>query len=140
MGWDFTGLTGVLPGAIADEDLDDMWNVSRGSLEPERHWLNAARVAVTRASGRDWWWAVNLTQRCLQSWPYINGLLILQGVDAAAMRLPSWLDAAYMLLWQRTDQAGRDALDLELSIPPRGVSPAQAPAATSNMLAAFAAD
>jgi hypothetical protein len=141
IGFDLVGLSGVLPGGIEEEDVERMWAaIPADPVVAERRWRNSARVAVSRGSGRDWWWTVNLTRRCLQSWPYINGLLLLQGVDAEAMRFPSWLDAAYMLLWQRGDEEHRQALDLELSIPPVGVSSAQAPVAAKNMLSAFAAD
>src|SRR3546814_2545969 len=54
----------------------------------DRRWLNAARVAVGRGSGRDWWWSVNLARKALGAWPYINGKLLLSGVDSHHLPFP----------------------------------------------------
>lgn len=141
IGYDMDTLVGVLPGAVDDSELDDMWAYCRDTnTDFERRCLNAARVALGRGSGRDWWWSLNLIRRCLQSWPYINGMLLLRGVDAAKLPLPSWLDAAYMLLWENSDDEGRTKLDLELGIPPAGVAVKRAPGSTRAMMQAFAAD
>lgn len=124
-----------------EEDLDRMWESSANNhADSDRRWLNAARRAVDRGSGRDWWWSVNLTMRCLRMWPYINGLLLLSGVDAAKMSFPTWLDAAFMLLWERQDEDGRAKLDLELSMPPAGTRGKAASRANRKMMEAFAAD
>ncbi len=138
-GWDLETLAGVFPGGIADDDVTDMWaHVSDD--DASRRWTNTARAALGRASGRDWWWALNLIRRCLESWSYINGALLLKGVDSNSMTLPSWLDAAYMLLWQGCDEEGRMKLDLDLSLPPAGVGVKQSAQAKRKMLEAFAAD
>lgn len=138
--WDYDTLAGVFPGAIADSEVDHMWRLGMENADAFDRWRTAARVAVARGSGRDWWWTVNLTRRVMQSWPHFNGMLLLQQVDAETLRFPLWLDAAYMLLWERTDEEGRMKLDMELSLPPLGVSPSQAPAAAQQMMSAFAAD
>lgn len=106
----------------------------------ERRWLNCARVAVGRGGGRDWWWSVNLIRKSLSGWPYINGKLLLSGVNARTLPLPDWLDACYMLLWGNCDENSRIKLDLELSMPPAGVALRQSKAAKTQMLADFAAD
>lgn len=108
--------------------------------DADRRWLNAARVAVGRGGGRDWWWTVNLVRKSLGGWPYINGKLLLAGVSAHHTPFPDWLDACYMLLWGNGDEGGRTKLDLELSLPPAGVGIRQSRAAKEKMLADFAAD
>lgn len=140
MGFDVDGLSGVFPGSIADVDVDAMYHLALSDPDIERRWLNAARVAVGRGGGRDWWWSVNLVKRCLAGWPYINGKLLLSGVSARGLPLPDWLDAAYMLLWSGCDEKERIKLDLELSLPPAGVGIRQSKAAKQRMLADFAAD
>jgi hypothetical protein len=146
IGFDPDTLAGVFPGAVADEDLDDMWGRIRADPQRQRpsgdsslgdELRDCARTSVGLASGRDWWWSVNLTRKALSMWPYINGLLLLQGIDAEKMRFAQWLDACFMLLWKDADEGARRALDLELNLPPAGV---HAPKASKKMLAAFASD
>ncbi len=117
-----------------------MYHLALSDPDIERRWLNAARVAVGRGSGRDWWWSLNLVKRALSGWPYINGKLLLSGVSAAHVPLPDWLDACYMLLWSGCDEKERIKLDLELSMPPAGTAIRQSKAAKEKMLADFAAD
>lgn len=168
IGYDPDRLVGIFPGGVADEDLEALWECSRqlhvqpdrtGESEPEtpgqllrtqraqlwdqnieRKWVNSARVAVARGSGRDWWWTVNLVRKVLGIWPYINGQLLLSGVDAEKLSFPSWCDAAFMLLWTSADAEGRTKLELELSMPPAGIAVAMSPKATKKMLSDFAAD
>lgn len=117
-----------------------MYHLSLSSEDFERRWLNAARVAVGRAGGRDWWWTINLITKALSGWPYINGRLLLQGVDSRRLPLPDWLDACYMMLWTNSDEKERIKLDMQLSMPPAGVAVRQTRAAKEKMLAEFAAD
>lgn len=141
IGYDLEGLSGVFPGRLQEDDLDWAWEASTADpTDTQRRWRNVARVAVGRASGRDWWWTVNLVRKCLPIWPYINGQLLLHNVDAAATPLPSWLDAAFMLLWTNADQEGRTRLDMELSMRPKGVAVSLSPQTTRRMLDDFAAD
>lgn len=139
MGYDLDSLTGIFPGAIGDDDLDAMWALS-GHPDASRRWLNAARMSVQRGGGRDWWWTVNLVRKALGIWPYLNGQLMLHGVDAAKVPFPSWLDAAFMWLWTNSDKEGRTKLELELSIRPKGVAVHMSSAVKKQMLEAFAAD
>jgi hypothetical protein len=169
IGYDPDGLVGIFPGGVGDDDLDALWECSRQLLvQPgrtdesesgdrghemvrtqrdhlhhqdfERKWVNSARVAVARGSGRDWWWTVNLVRKVLGIWPYINGQLLLSGVNAETMRFPLWCDAAFMLLWNAQDQDGRTRLEMELSMPPAGVHVQISSAANRKMLDRFAAD
>ena len=140
MGWDLDTLAGVFPGSIDDDDVDSMHYLAVSDPDVERRWLNAARVAVGRGGGRDWWWSVNLVRKVLGGWAYVNGKLLLSGVSARDMPLPDWLDACYMLLWGNSDEKGQMKLDLELSLPPAGVGIRQSKADKQKMLAAFAAD
>lgn len=95
---------------------------------------------MQRGSGRDWWWTVNLVRKTLGIWPYINGQLLLSGVDSEKMRFPQWCDAAFMLMWTNSDKEGRTRLELELSIRPRGVRVNMSRGDRKQMLEAFAAD
>lgn len=138
IGLDFEGLSGVMPAMIPDADLADMRAASKRYPDIQDRWLASARIAVGVASGRDWWWTVNMTRHVLKGWPYINGLLILGGVRADQLPFADWLDATYMMLWQRMDEKGRIGFDVELERPPRGTKIGTK--ATKASLAAFAAD
>lgn len=140
-------LSRVFPGLIKARHLDDMLAVmdelqwtTEGLADLERRWLNCARVALSRASGRDWWRALNLINKGLESWTALNGALLLSGVDARRMPLSSWLDAAYVQLMRSTPDESRQKLELELSTPPRGIALKQSAASVRASLAAFAAD
>lgn len=137
----------VFPGLVKSRQLDDMLAVMdelqwtpEGLADLERRWLNCARVALARASGRDWWRALNLINKILETWTALNGSLLLSGVDARRMPLSSWLDAAYVQLLRSTPDEGRQKLELELSTPPRGIPLKQSTASVRASLAAFAAD
>lgn len=140
IGYDFETLAGVVPGSLVDDDVEAMYELSLRHPDADRRWANAARTAVGRAGGRDWWWTVNLCRKALQGWPYINGRLLLEGIRASDTCLPDWLDATYMLLWTGSDEQGRIKLDLELSLPPAGVAVRQTPAQKKRTMEDFAAD
>ena len=133
-------LSGVMPGSVAENDIDAMYHLTMSDPDIERRWTNAARVAVGRAAGRDWWWAVNLARKAIGGWQYLNGKLLLSGVSARHMPLHDWLDACYMMLWTGCDDNGRTRLDTELSMLPAGVRIRQSAEQKKAMLAAFAAD
>ncbi len=140
VGFDLENLSGVFPGSIGDDDVDAMYHLALSDPDIKRRWVNAARVAVGRASGRDWWWTVNLCRKVISGWAYINGCLLLSGVSARNMTFGDWLDACYMLLWRPGDENARIKLDIELSVPPSGVVVRQTKQQKQQMLAAFAAD
>lgn len=138
VGWDLQYLTGVVPGLLLDDDIGDMAAQMLQHDDIDMRWMYAGRVALTRGSGRDWWWSLNLIERSVKAWPYINGMLLLRGVRARDVTLPDWLDAAYMVLREHADEAARKALDMELQLPPVGVAAPKA--AVQKMLADFASD
>lgn len=140
IGCDVETLTGVLPGSVGDSDIEQMWMLTKTDPNPDRRCLNAARAAVGRGAGRDWWWAVNLSKRIVQGWPYINGQMLLSGIHAYTTSFPDYLDAVYMLLWRNGDDEARRKFDLELQLPPMGVAVRQTRRQKIDMAEAFAAD
>lgn len=89
----------IFPGLVDDTD-------ARAAIEP---WLasgadrsdvglrclRVSRVALERAGRREWHWTYNLIHESLESWSFINGLLVRQGIWADRTSLPDWLDAAF---------------------------------------------
>lgn len=137
---DLDNLAGIVPGLIADDDLDLMCQLMDDHQDIETRWTNAARTALGRGSGRDWWWTLNLAKKSLGAWIYVNGILLRQGIDAKRIEFPDWLDACYTMLWQNADEEHRIKLDMELSMRPRGVAIKRTKAQRQAEMAAFAAD
>ena len=137
---DIEGLYGIMPGLVQDDDLDLMQELVDTHDDITTRWFYAARTALGRAGGRDWWWTWNLAGKALRTWIYINGILLRQGIDSRKMPLPDWLDACYTMLWQGADEEHRIKLDMELCLPPRGVAVKRTPEAAREMMQAFAAD
>lgn len=142
IGWDLEQLLGVMPGMLHPDQLWDLLELSWGREDFDQRLLRCAQAAIGRASGREWVWAYNLSRKCLQGWPYFNGALLGRGVRADQVHFGDWLDAAYMLLWERSDESDRKALDFELLLPPKHMAAAapMSSQATRKMLEAFAAD
>lgn len=139
IGHDTETLSGIMPGSVHEDDVETMLVLSWQDDAAQR-WANCARVALGRAAGRDWWWALNLAKKVLLAWPYFNGALLLRGVDAAVLGLAEWLDACFMLLWENSDEEGRLKLDIELQMLPRGVAVRLSPELRRKQAEAFAAD
>lgn len=137
---DLEDLAGIMPGLVAEDDLEAMGELVDTHPDIEDRWRYGARTALGRAAGRDWWWALNLASKALKAWIYVNGILLRQGVDAKKMSFPDWLDACYTMLWQNADEEHQLKLDMELSMRPKGVVMTTSPAATRAMMAQFAAD
>lgn len=117
---DYDSLCGVFPGLIGDDDVDNMFTIAC-DLEQCLGMTVVARKVVQAAGGRDWWWTVNLTRKAIGSWIYINGMLVREGIRADSIRLPDWLDACYTWFWEKGDDNQKTALDMELSMAPKGV-------------------
>lgn len=115
------GLAGIFPGLCVDDGVDLMLGVWLEFGDADQRCVIAARRLLGRAAGMDWVWAWNLMRLCLRGWVYVNGVLLRQGVRASEMSLSDWLMAAYTLIYEGRDEAGRVALESELSTPPRGV-------------------
>lgn len=117
-----------------------MFDLSLRHADIDHRWRNAARVAIQRGGGRDWWWTANLVRKCLESWTYVNGFLRLEGIRAEDTSFPDFLDAAYVLMWRNADESERQKLDLELKLMPKGVRSIPNTEQSRQMALAFAAD
>lgn len=136
---DLDHLSGVFPGLVAEDHLDDLWAYVLSGDFDKRCEL-AARAALGRAAGKDWWWASNMIKKILSGWAVINGIMIREGVRAQDVSLADYMDAFYSLMWERSKEEDRLKLDVELNTLPAGVRVRQSSAARKAMLARFAAD
>lgn len=132
-------LSGIFPGMALDADLDALWEHSQAGDFGKRCTL-AARAALGRAAGKDWWWALNLVKKIMSAWPVINGIMLRENVNSQQAGLADFLDAVYSLLWERSKDEDRMRLDIELAMLPAGIRVRQSPEAKKAMLAAFAAE
>lgn len=134
-------MSGLFPGLVRAADAERIFDLLLELPEAQRRCTNVARVALARASGREWSWSYNLIEECAKSWPYINGMLVRQGVRAVDEPLADWLDSAYTLLRELYGDKERDALESRLRRVPRGaVMPVKKPMSTRAELMAFGAD
>lgn len=139
VGIDYDSLHGVFPGLATDDCLDDLWEL-RELGDFDKRCTLAARAALGRAAGKDWWWALNMTKKILGGWPIMNGIMLREGISPRDLELSDYLDSVYSLLWERSKDEDRMKLDIELAMLPKGVRVKQSSAAKKAMLAAFAAD
>lgn len=114
-------LSGIFPGLVSDESVDHLLSLWPNFDDADIRCELAARRLLARAAGMDWVWAWNLMRLCLRGWVYINGMLLRQSVRASELTLSDWLMAAYTLIYESKDEAGRVSLETELMVPPRGV-------------------
>lgn len=128
----------VFPGMISHKDAWEMWEAWKTFDDMERRSVNAARVALGKASGREWWWTHNLINEVVDSWTSINGILVREGVRAEKERLPNWLDAAYILVCERSSEEERIAFRARLNLPPKNVGMLLSNTATRKALLDFA--
>jgi hypothetical protein len=133
-------LAGVFPGLIRAGDVEAMCAAMEMFDDMDRRWENVARAALTRASGREWWRALNLMKKLLGGWTTVNGAMLLSGCDARTMSLSSWLDAAVTHMVQNLDEDGVRRLEFELDKLPAGVRGKGTSVAVKRSLAAFAID
>lgn len=133
-------LAGIFPGLIDETDIDSMLQMWLDFDDADLRCELAGRKLLGRAAGMDWVWAFNLMQLTARIWIFLNGMLLRQGVNATQLSLSDWLSAAYTLIYESKDEAGRIALEAELATPPRGVR-LHIPAAVQHQGAmAFALD
>jgi len=143
LGWinaisaDFDGLAGVMPGLVTPqarrEMLDLYW------ADPDDITLRcgyASRKAVQYAGHRPWTWTVNLVQKCVGGWLYVNGMLLRAGIKATEVTFSDWLDAAYVTLWEGSSEDARKKLEIEMRMPRKGMPMVM----RKSDLEAFAAD
>lgn len=132
-------LAGVFPGMCADADVEALLDLSF-SPDFASRCANAARMALGRAAGKDWWWAQNLITHIISGWPFFNGVMLRQGMRAKDYCLADFLDATYTLLYERADEEGRMKLEVMLRTLPKGVGIRQTARDVKEMAQAFAAD
>lgn len=118
---DVDHLAGIFPGLVDDDGVDHLLSLWLEVDDAGQRCELAARRLLARASGMDWVWAWNLIRLCLRGWMFINGMLLRQSVNPATLPLSDWLAAAYTLIYESRDEAGRVALEAEMMTPPRGV-------------------
>ena len=133
-------MSAIFPGLVADKDARDLYQVWKTHDNVERRCRLTAQAALGRAAGREWHWAMNLIKESHQSWTYVNGKLVREGVRADQVPLHDWLDAAFTLFTEmyRADKNAAKAFEMRLRQIPMGAGAAR----MSNRadLMAFAAD
>jgi hypothetical protein len=128
----------VFPGMISHKDGWDMWKAWQDHEDAELRCANVARVALSRAARREWWWAHNMINEAVGSWTSLNGRLVREGVRAATETLPDWLDAAYTFVSEHLEEKERNTFQARLSLPPKNIGVAASSMSNRAALEAFA--
>lgn len=135
-------MSGLFPGLVRGSDSEQILDILLQLDLPDlsRRCRNVSHAALSRASGREWHWTYNLINEARKSWPYLNGMLIRQGVHSDVEALADWTDAAYTLLREVYDDKERKAFDNRLRAIPRNAGPVKPVMSNRMDLAGFAAD
>src|SRR5689334_22658283 len=70
-------LADVFPGQVRDSDIPAVFESALHDPDFDRRCHLAARAALERATGREWWWAYNLIGEARSGWIVVNGRLML---------------------------------------------------------------
>ncbi len=133
-------LTGLFPGLLDPDDLDDMLYRLIEIPDSQQRCQRAARKLLQYETRMEWVIAWNLMRICRGVWLWINGALLRQGVNSDELTLPDWLHAAYTLIYEGKDEKGRIAFESELMMAPRGEHVQVSVRAQRRAAMAFAAD
>lgn len=133
-------MSAVFPGMIRARDADRMFELWFEMPDMHRRCINVARVALSRASGREWIWSYNLIRECIASWTHINGGLLRQGVDSSKLDLSDWLDAAYSFFDEHLSTQDKAGFQARLKMMPKGMTGVRPAMSSRQELLAFAMD
>lgn len=135
-------MSGLFPGLVRGSDSEQLLDILLQLELPDlsRRCRNVSHAALSRASGREWHWAYNLIIEATKSWPFLNGMLVRQGVHADAENIADWIDAAFTLLREVYDDKERKAFDQRLRAIPRSAGPVKPVMSNRMDLLGFAAD
>lgn len=133
-------MSGVFPGLVRGRDAERLFDLWLDVPDMQRRCINVARVALGRASGREWIWAYNLIREASASWVHLNGSLIREGVDVDKVRLDHWMDAAFTVFMERLEDKAKAGFEARLRMVPKGIGGPRPAMSSKSDLLAFALD
>lgn len=107
----------IVPGMLdtTDHGVDEA--IDTGAITHE-DCVRAARDAVGVAAGVPWWVAVRLVRSVLEA-PDLTGELLMRGIDAQAVSLGAFVQAAYRMFTRDLDKKQRARVDQNIeAVPP----------------------
>jgi hypothetical protein len=115
---------GIVPGLLdpADRTVDDLLAARRVSVET---CAEAARDAVSTATGMPWWSATGLALAVIDV-PELAAELLLNRIDIEKVSIGGLVQTAYRLLVRDADKKQRNKIDSQLRRPPQLSSPTAA--------------
>ena len=128
-------LADVFPGQLRDSDIPAVFESALHDPDFDRRCHLAARAALERATGREWWWAYNLIGEARSGWIVVNGRLMLAGISAHDTNIADWLDAAFVSIMMSLDESGQKRLESRLRKIPAGVAARPKMSSKADLLA-----
>jgi hypothetical protein len=75
---------------------------------------------LSTVCGRTWYVAIKIISTAKASWNVIGGEFVRRNIDASAISIAAWLDAAYHLLLQAMSTNDANIFNAKLQVPPPG--------------------
>lgn len=116
-------LSEILPGMLSDAGEEELEEALMAGQVSEADMREACLEVISMASGRNWWWALNLVQSAATIWLQVYGQLISHGVRFDQLPLGAALDAMYASIAARMDKDQLRSFNSDLSRPPAGHVP-----------------
>lgn len=101
----------IIATAIPDEDVILLSNMLISGKISQEEVSSAAKMLLTRISGRNWWEVFGILALAEEAWEHIGGDMAMRGVDPSRVTLGTWLDAAWTLIRRLALQKGQRELD-----------------------------
>ena len=134
-------MVGIWPGLVDDADAEQLFDLWMTEPDMRARSSRVARKALERAGNREWHWSLNMIKEIRDSWTYLNGLLVRQGVRADQVNLDDYLDAAYTVFQEKLPGDDLKAFNTRLRKIPAGVGEPAKPRMSSRAdLMQFAKD
>jgi len=110
-----------IPAMVDRNGRDDLMDRMVDGEVDDAEIIEAFRDALSLASGRSWWFTLNLVAVVKSVWAELNGQIVRAGIDPYRVTLGAWLDAVWTMVLENIDKPEeRSRITTLLNNPPEG--------------------
>lgn len=109
----------IIPGLCPDREEDIKDALLLGDIAV-KEFRDLCFEVIAVASGRSWWFTLQLIQTVRASWEVLGGRLAYRQIDASKMPLGMWLDAALIVCLESMKPEQTTMFLSQLQMPPPG--------------------